>query len=209
MVSYGMTAGHYLARARLRLAEGTHEGLFYAAFELRCGIESRLREYLRALDNVSEKKRNGWKVAQLASDLEAVFGMGDRYVEIGVLDPDTGRLLRAFYYTPVTGALRQAAERLGDYLHAMKRYRLDADPYWAEMQTFLVQVADDLSVATRGTLMGPPMLDERRQLKMTIEVPGSDGAPDISFARPGTKAVLGVRYHDAPPEGLIAPSESG
>ena len=60
-ISYGMTARHYLERARARLDENTSEGLFCAAFELRCGVESRMREYLRAQEAVSEGKKNGWQ----------------------------------------------------------------------------------------------------------------------------------------------------
>jgi hypothetical protein len=48
MMPYGIHARDYLTRARLRLDEQSPAGLFYAAFELRCGIESRLRQYIEA-----------------------------------------------------------------------------------------------------------------------------------------------------------------
>ena len=45
---YGINAESYLSRARKQLDEGTQNGLFYSAFELRCGVETRLHEYLDA-----------------------------------------------------------------------------------------------------------------------------------------------------------------
>ena len=43
---YKITSRDYLSRARICLDEGSNRFLFYAAFELRCGIEARMREYL-------------------------------------------------------------------------------------------------------------------------------------------------------------------
>jgi hypothetical protein len=45
---YGISSRDYLARARGELVSGRPERLFYAAFELRAGIEQRLHEYLEA-----------------------------------------------------------------------------------------------------------------------------------------------------------------
>src|SRR5436190_2225371 len=60
--SYGIDSVDYLRRARARLDEGTCEGLFYAAFELRSGTEARLQEYLDAREDVAKHKKKGWKI---------------------------------------------------------------------------------------------------------------------------------------------------
>ncbi len=53
-MKYGTHSRGYLARARQRLDEGSFESLFYAAFELRCGIEARLQQYEEALVNITK-----------------------------------------------------------------------------------------------------------------------------------------------------------
>jgi hypothetical protein len=57
-MGYGIHSRSYLKRARQRLDEGYPESLFYAAFELRCGVESRMKEYLDAQDHISESNRS-------------------------------------------------------------------------------------------------------------------------------------------------------
>ncbi len=57
---YLVNSRNYLLRARKRLDEKTPASLFYAAFELRCGVESRMQEYLDAQDHISQRrKRHG------------------------------------------------------------------------------------------------------------------------------------------------------
>ena len=69
-----MSSRDYAARARARLDEDSHASLFYAAFELRCGIEARLQEYLHAQRDVSKKAKKGWRPAVLGQQLERRFG---------------------------------------------------------------------------------------------------------------------------------------
>src|SRR2546423_632457 len=117
-MDYGIGSRDYLSRAKSRLAEGGKESLFYAAFELRCGIEARLQAYLHASEQISEKKKRGWRVADLARNLEKAFKLGDRIVRCAVHDKDS-MLLICFYFTPVTSQLKKAAEKLGNHLHCM------------------------------------------------------------------------------------------
>jgi hypothetical protein len=63
---------------------GIRKGTFYAAFELRCGIEARMRQYLRAREDVSDKKAKGWQLNRLARDIEAAFRTGNKFIRMGI-----------------------------------------------------------------------------------------------------------------------------
>ena len=63
---YGLHAREYLARARACLAEKSAPSLFWAAFELRCGIEARLQQYVEAQRENTAKIKQGWRIAKLA-----------------------------------------------------------------------------------------------------------------------------------------------
>jgi hypothetical protein len=96
---YDVTSRGYLERADVRLAEGTAQALFYAALELRSGIAARMQQYLQARDEVSKRKKQGWRVANLAKDIEQVFRTGDKVVEFSINEesgtPTRGFLLHA------------------------------------------------------------------------------------------------------------------
>ncbi|MGI2856448.1 hypothetical protein ACRTDR_20040 [Shewanella algae] len=55
-MSYGVSSKDYLSRAKELIAEDRIESLFYAAFEIRCGIEARMNEYLEVQKHISNKK---------------------------------------------------------------------------------------------------------------------------------------------------------
>jgi hypothetical protein len=74
--------------------------LFYAAFELRCGIERRVHDYVDALKHISERKKRGWKIIGKAKELEKAFQSGDKIIELAILDEKSGELWFNLYYTP-------------------------------------------------------------------------------------------------------------
>ncbi len=71
-MDYKISSRDYLKRAKKRLDEGSLESLFYASFELRCGVEARMQEYLAAQKDVSKKKKHGWKIPKSAKSLENI-----------------------------------------------------------------------------------------------------------------------------------------
>ncbi|MEK7674811.1 MAG: hypothetical protein AAB676_03115 [Verrucomicrobiota bacterium] len=155
--SYNIGSISYLRRARARLDEGTRESLFYAAFELRCGTESRLQDYLDARDDIAKRKKRGWEIMGSAKELDRVIRLGDTIFEACLLD-EHGERVVALYYTPVTVRLREAAgARLHNYLHAMKSPFEDDDRWWSDTRSFLEQVYSDLEFANKGTLLAPMM----------------------------------------------------
>lgn len=171
-MSYGISSRDYLARAVIRIAETAPESLFYAAFELRCGIESRMQEYLDAWDHVTKKMKQGWRISELGRSIERSFRSGNTIIRWAIHDDLGDRPIVVFYHTPVTKYLRTRGEKLGNYLHSMKQFRSLDDHWWTELRAELNEIVEALRVANMGTLLGPPLMKHgSRRVHMTMEVP--------------------------------------
>jgi hypothetical protein len=171
-MSYGIASRDYLERAVIRLSENSPESLIYAAFELRCGIEARMQEYLHAWDYIGKKQKSGWRITELGRNIERAFRSGNTFVRWAVHNNQKDCLLVCFYHTPVTKKLRGQGEKLGNYLHSMKRYRADDDDWWTQLRTELRDVCRGLRIANMGTLLGPPVMSRATgKMQMNMEVP--------------------------------------
>jgi len=204
-MDYRISSREYLARARRRLDDGTPDSLFYAAFELRCGIESRMSEYLEVWDHISNKKKKGWRIAELGRNVEEHFKTGNKIVRWAIIDKETGKLVVCVYYTPVTSRLRNAGEKLGNYLHSMKKFRKKVDPFWANFRDELEQIYSQLAVANKGTLLGPPLLKTGAgEVDMKLDLPPS-ADPENLFNKTlnkGKEIQVKVSYHAHLPKAL-------
>jgi hypothetical protein len=176
--NYDIHARCYLKRARAQLDAQTPEGIFYAAFELRCGIESRLSQYLAVQEENDGLVKQGWHVARLAARLNEHFGTGDKYVRLIVRQPGGARPY-VLLYTPVTKKLVKMCQKLGDLMHIAKQgYRPD-DPWWSSTRKWLGEVWVELCKAARGNLLGVPLLNpEDGSMHFNTEP-----APDEPFSR--------------------------
>src|SRR5437867_3708509 len=105
-MTYDVSSRGYLARARVRLDEETPESLFYAAFELRCGIETRLQDYLEAHTEALDLRRVGWRITFMGKTLEREFSSGEKIARVRVYRDDGGALIGTWYHTPVSPSLR-------------------------------------------------------------------------------------------------------
>ena len=201
-MSYGVHSRDYLRRARFRLDQTTHEALFYAAFELRCGVEARMQQYLETQLKIDKKLRIGWRIADLSKQLQKRFKLGDKAAEILVLSEDGANYFATFYYTPVTSKLKNMAERLGEHCHAAKYYGPD-DPWWNRFRSYLEDVYSELSMANRGSLLGPPLRD-RRTGRVSLFVESAEGEdPRVllkALGKKGEKRLVRVRYLDNLPD---------
>lgn len=175
---YGVRSNAYLLRARCRLDENTSDALFYAAFELRCGVEARMREYLEDQEHVSRKKREGWQIAALAGTLEQTFSLGELGARYTFYRDSS--LIGTLEYRPVLPVTRAAAERLGDYLHAQRAYRNPDDPWWVQLRAFLESTYRGLEWSVSGELLGPPLRDPQGRIAIHAVV-DADG-PFSAFA---------------------------
>lgn len=200
--SYDIDSIGYLRRARARLSEGTHEALFYAAYELRCGTESRLQDYLEARADIAKKKKKGWQIMDSAKELDRAIRLGDKIAEASIIDSD-GAIIVAAFYTPVSSRLRETAgARLHNLLHAMKTPFDNDDRWWADSRTFLEQIYADLELSSKGTLVGPMMrAPNGKAFDMMLSIRHDSPIADkVSlFGQVGTVAKIRIRYHDSLP----------
>lgn len=191
MISYGTSARSYLARARTELASGDPSRLFYAAFELRAGIESRLQEYLESHEHVPEGRKRDWQIAKLGQSVTDAFST-DAVARVQIRERRGNRIRYTFFYTPVPEELQRLGKRLGDYLHSIP-YRPPGDPWWSSFRTSVEVGCHLLEEATEGTLLGPPLINKKTgNLHLPMEVPAGKVAAD--FAVVGDEVILDVRY---------------
>lgn len=200
---HGRHSQNYVERARVRLDERRPESLFYAALELRLGVEVRMKEYLAAQRHISKAKKEGWRVADLGRSLEAAFRTGDKIIQLTIRDRDTTEPLEILYYTPVSKRLQKMAQQLGDYLHGPGPDDDFPDRWWEDFRSLLEAAWLELKTATTGALLGAPLLHTKtRQLNMTIEF-NSEAEKQRYMDRVGAvgaRAVLDVAYLDELPK---------
>lgn len=195
------TSSHgYLERAEQRLKEDTKEALYYAALELRCGVEARLREYLDCQDHVPKKRRQGWNVGRLARTAKHTFRTENKVGRFSITDGETGKIT-VLYYTPVPRNLRNAAERLGNYLHASREYHLPEDSFWDDFRGRLREIAVELRKATAGSLLGMPLMRPGNQLAMPFEYMEDDSIRN-RFKKGGHYSIS-VEYLEEYPRELL------
>jgi hypothetical protein len=191
----------YLQRARARLDEKNEEAIFYAAFELRCGIEARMQEYLGAQSHISKSKKSGWKIAKLGKTIERAFKLGDRIARIIITDSSTNETLQTLYYTPVTLSLRKSGQQLGDFLHAIQDHRKLDDLWWKSRRSFLESIYAELEKSNSGTLLGPPIVNPKGEIQLQVEngINGAGIANQQKLSYVGRKVVMKVDYIDTFP----------
>lgn len=196
---YGIRAIDYLKRARQRLDDATHESLFYAAFELRCGVQARLSEYVRAQKETSAKKKGDWRIPKLARDLEEAFRTGDKVIRLTLTPEGTGGEGLLLQYIPVHSIIQQMAGQLGNVLHAMKPEGKYDDVWWEEMRRFLEMMYEGLRLATLGTLLAPPLKNRKTgqiHLAFTVEGEAELERHQKFFNETGGKFKMSVTYAD-------------
>jgi hypothetical protein len=164
---YGFKSRDYLKRADTRLRESKIESLFYAALELRCGIEARLREYVVRGPKTKTLEKI-WQIGKIGRVVENVFG-GDKELELKVHDSENKSKFSVFY-TPVSKQLRKNGERLGNYLHHFYR----ADSFDAEtVKQFRLLLEDtykELAHAVSGIVLGPILRDQHGKMSLRFEM---------------------------------------
>lgn len=182
--SHMIDAEPFLERARLQLNrfdEGELPALFYAAYELRAGIESRLHTYVKATYGKKELPKSWAKTyaaTKLLNQLKNVSPNVDRESVLTITNEQTGAGF-ALRFTPVTPQLASMHGQLGSLLHFTFFLQ---NPDWMHkpiiksvgetldtVRTWLGEVADELEVACRGNLLAPP---EFQRLVKQIEKGG-------------------------------------
>jgi len=154
-MSYDTSSRSYLTRAKLNFDSGNNESLFYAALELRCGVEARLKEYVVKASDVSLCKIP-WKIKNLEKILAKSSNIHDKRFVFFFIHPTT-RERHDVIYNPVSSKLRKIAKTLGDYLHCVDQNRVLKPLFFSEFRELDKQGIEELTLATSGTLIAPPI----------------------------------------------------
>jgi hypothetical protein len=150
-----VSAVSYLGRAKHLLQGGDKAKLIYAALELRCGVEARLKEHATLAVGVSKAQLAHYEIKKLSKTVHEAFGLGDTFLFVFLQLAD-GRVGR-FTYLPVTSQLQSIAARLGDYLHAVPHERAMSEHFWAELRSMLTEGCGLLELACSSELLRPTL----------------------------------------------------
>jgi hypothetical protein len=172
--SYNVPAFCFLERAQSlldRFDKGEVECLFYAALELRMGIESRLFEYIRSALKTAKQppeRIKEYSATKLLKRLARINPETQHTVAVGIRVAG-GSVDGILNYTPVTPILASYHGKLGEVLHFNF---FENNPEWfykvrpeppIESKTlysyrdFLITVSEELERATSGALLSPPV----------------------------------------------------
>ncbi len=166
---YRISSRSYLTRAKKQITNNSLESLFYAAFELRCGIEARMQEYLYIQEHISKKKKKGWRVLDLGNNIESAFKTGDKVIILTFYNIESKEQIISLFYTPVTSSLKKNAQKLGNYLHAKQEHHDPNHKWWSDFRELIITTIDDLYIATSGLLLGPPIYNKSTK-KVDIKI---------------------------------------
>ena len=155
MPAYRTGSRDYLKRAKALRAAENIDALLYAALEIRCGIEARLHEYLDGAAKVATVKKGHWQIRLLAREVEGVFDIYSKPVQIIFTHPETNEEVK-IEYTPVTAELRKIGEKLGDFLHYTADHKLASKAFINRLTSLIDEGIKGLEFSTRGSLLGPP-----------------------------------------------------
>jgi hypothetical protein len=152
-MSSPVSTASYLARAQALRKADDKASLFYAALELRCGIEARLQEHATVAAGVSKREAEHWEIKSLGRTIEKAFGLGDSMLVV-LLQMDDGRMGQ-FLYAPVSARLQEIGKRCGDYLHAIRPERVDVPAFWTELRSVLKEGCGLLELACASEVLRP------------------------------------------------------
>jgi len=174
---YNIPSFCFLERARKQIKlfdEGIPESLFYAALELRMGIEARLFEYIEASLRVNKrplKRITDYSATKLLKRLSQIDPNAIDHLTMIITIEGSGHG-SALEYTPVTKKLASFHGMLGEILH-FKFFR--NNKYWyyikrlslkhknkslLDYRDFLKECAIELEKANKGILLSPPSFIE-------------------------------------------------
>jgi hypothetical protein len=157
MATYDSSSRAYLIRAKKNFDSEKNESLFYAALELRCGVEARLKEYVvkGQADGISLRKIP-WQIEKLKKILAGSSEIHDKRFVFTFTHPKTGEKHFAIY-NPVSSKLQKIAEKLGDFLHCVDQNRVSKSSFFSDFRQLVKQGIEELALATAGTLIAPPV----------------------------------------------------
>lgn len=194
-MTYDVSSRDYLKRAKWCLRQTDNKYLFYAAFEIRCGVEARMQEYLGAQKHISKRKKQGWKIATLGKNIESVFKLGQKDAVLKLRDEKTNELLLEARYTPVKAELKKRTQKIGKYLHSMTKKHDCDDQFWKYLRTELEIMVAQLEEATSGRMLGPVMQHpDKKSAYVNYELVTDEDHEASKMISKTEKTILQIEY---------------
>lgn len=145
----------YLSRAKSLSNSSDKANLIYAALELRCGVEARLKELAVSAPNVPRKKSKQWEISKLSKTIDGAFNLGDSF-QIIHLKMENGTEC-TFLYAPVNKRLQEIAKKCGDYLHVIPHKRIQDTEFWNKLKKMIEEGCSLLELACSSEILCPSM----------------------------------------------------
>ena len=198
-MGYPISSAGYLSRAKAALMQVTPDALFYAAFELRCCVETRQSEYVEALNAYKGTKIKPWNIGNTGKRIRQA-SYADRITWVQY-DFKFGKF--DSYHTPVSDDLVMFAEKeLGQLLHSQPKYRPPEDDWWTIVRAELVRGYRMAWLACQGDSLVPPLWNEKTK-KVHPVVLEKNAGNSILFDRlsdlPNSQFKVQIRYLSSPP----------
>lgn len=175
--NYHIGSTSFLGRANERLVQFDLDenpvNLFYAALELRFGIEARLNEYLNPVLTAAGKNpkvETKYAVSKLLKRLIDLDPQSNTALNLRITSDQT-MAQTVLEFTPVSPKLAALHGQLGKFLHysffvandhwyLKVRSEINSDKTIRNVREILQQAADELTEATRGALLAHPRFTE-------------------------------------------------
>lgn len=155
-MEYGNSTEAYIERiGKLRKA-GTDAEILYAALELRCGIEARLRENVAQLKTASKAQRREYRASKLGKTLEGAFESGDKMMVLFVVCDELNVRVPLNYF-PVSSRLQKIHDELGDFLHHPLWKEGEVEAWWGRLRQLVKEGYGGLQMAAAGELLAMPV----------------------------------------------------
>ncbi|PTR06309.1 hypothetical protein C8R32_11123 [Nitrosospira sp. Nsp5] len=200
-MAYSLAVSAYLERIDGLLKDGTDASLLYAALELRCGVEARMKEYLEPLEHIPKSQKKEWAIAKLARSIEKAFRVGDKIMIFTVrshrLDTEC-----TLMYTPVSSRLQEVTNRLGVYLHFPKDNSVPDPTWWNHLRELICEGYGELLLANSGELIGLPLLHKPTgRINVRAVIPNGDPRENFiaELVASGEAHVINVQYIEPRP----------
>lgn len=154
-IDYRTSSRDYLFRARSFFnVAGPAEHIFYAAYELRCGIEVRFKEYLSVQQDIPKKLKKGWRIAHLARGVKEYVPDSEHIMRLYVKAEATNSSA-VLLYTPVSKHLQSYGGQLGELLHYIPYKEHKNEGWWEIAKKLVGETYVELFKANIGVLLGP------------------------------------------------------
>lgn len=154
--NYNIDPHSYLERASRCLEHGNTEHLFYAAFELRCFVESRQFQYLEAQKQYVDSMPRHWKVGQQSKELKKIFDI-EKIQKTTNIFSDGFEFV--YLYIPVSTKLKNNAEKIGELMHSQAKEVTIKDRN--NIGNFLTETLSLASHCLSGNLLAPMLLNSK------------------------------------------------